>query len=89
MLTPCVGVANQLAAYGVPTTLEDYCTQAQLASYTQYRALSEGFSAKMWRKHTGFLLWKTQSPWPALRGQIYDYYLEPTAALFAMRKVSA
>ena len=23
-------------------------------------------------------MWKTQSPWPALRGFLYDHYLEPT-----------
>jgi hypothetical protein len=58
-----------------------------MASYVQYRALGEGFSSKMWRKHTGFLLWKSQSPVPSLRGQLYDYYLQPTAALYGFKKV--
>ena len=51
----------------------------------QYRALVEGLSSRMWSQYTGFLIWKTQNPWYGLRGQMYDWLLQPNAALFAIR----
>ena len=36
----------------------------------------EGFSSHMWEWYTGTIIWKTQNPWTALRGQMYDYYLD-------------
>ena len=85
---PAGGVTNQIAVYGLPTSLEDYSTKAQLANYVQYRALVEGFSARMWSQYTGFLIWKTQNPWFGLRGQIYDWLLHPNAALYAIRSAA-
>lgn len=35
-------VPNQIFAYGIPSTLEQYCLQAQIANFLQYRALIEG-----------------------------------------------
>jgi hypothetical protein len=32
------------------------------------------------------IIWKTQNPWTALRGQMYDYYLDPNACLYGTRK---
>src|SRR5690606_28578441 len=28
--------------------------------------------------------WKTQNPWTAMRGQMYDYYLDPNACLYGL-----
>jgi hypothetical protein len=39
----------------------------------------------MWTKYTGVLLWKTQNPWPGLRGQMYDFLLDQTGAFFGLR----
>ena len=82
---PGNNVVNQIAIYATPTNLEDYCTQAQMANFVQYRALVEGLSSRMWAQHTGFLIWKTQNPWFGLRGQMYDWLLEPNAALYGIR----
>jgi len=82
---PGNNVPDQIAVYGTPTTLEDYCTKAQLANFVQYRALVEGLSSRMWAQHTGFLIWKTQNPWFGFRGQMYDWLLEPNAALYGIR----
>jgi hypothetical protein len=62
--------------------------KAQLINYNQYRALMEGFSAHMWDWYTGTIIWKTQNPWTALRGQMYDYYLDVNACLYGLRKGS-
>lgn len=55
-------------------------------NYDQYRGLMEGFSSHMWDWYTGVIIWKTQNPWTALRGQMYDYYLDPNACLYGTRK---
>jgi hypothetical protein len=64
--------------------LRDFTIKAQLVNYDQYRALMEGFSSHMWDWYTGTIIWKTQNPWTALRGQMYDYYLDPNACLYGL-----
>ena len=83
-----IGYNNSLDVYGAPKDMEDFANKAQLANYNQYRGLTEGFSAHMWDWYTGVIIWKTQNPWTALRGQMYDYYLDPNAGLYGTRKGS-
>lgn len=72
--------------YGPVKDAKDFAMKAQLVNYNQYRALMEGFSAHMWDWYTGTIIWKTQNPWTALRGQMYDYYLDVNACLYGLRK---
>ncbi|MBU2997086.1 glycosyl hydrolase [Cellulophaga baltica] len=83
-----IGYRDYINAYGKPTDMEDFANKAQLINYDQYRGLMEGFSAHMWDWYTGTIIWKTQNPWTALRGQMYDYYLDPNACLYGTRKGS-
>ena len=80
-----IDYGNSLEPYGTPEDMADFAEKAQLVNYNQYRALIEGFSAHMWDWYTGSIIWKTQNPWTALRGQMYDYYLYPNACLFGLR----
>jgi mannosylglycoprotein endo-beta-mannosidase len=80
-----IGYADYVDKYGKPTNVSDFAEKAQLVNYDQYRALAEGFSAHMWQWYTGYIIWKTQNPWTALRGQMYDYYLDPNACLYGLR----
>jgi len=82
------GYGNHMDAYGKPVDVKDFADKAQLINYNQYRALMEGFSAHMWEWYTGVIIWKTQNPWTALRGQMYDYYLDPNASLYGLHKGS-
>ncbi|MDQ2720166.1 MAG: glycosyl hydrolase [Bacteroidota bacterium] len=82
------GYGYYIDAYGKPTDVKDFADKAQLVNYDQYRALMEGFSAHMWEWYTGTIIWKTQNPWTALRGQMYDYYLDPNACLYGLHKGS-
>jgi hypothetical protein len=75
---------SSVYAYGPVKDLRDFAEKAQLVNYDQYRALMEGFSAHMWDWYTGTIIWKTQNPWTALRGQMYDYYLDPNACLYGL-----
>ncbi|QHL86820.1 glycosyl hydrolase [Nibribacter ruber] len=84
-----VGYEQHLLPYGAPTSIEDFARKAQLVNYDQYRGLMEGFSSHMWDWYTGTIIWKTQNPWTSMRGQLYDYYLDPNAGLYGLRNGSA
>lgn len=83
-----VGYVNHIEPYGAPKDIKDFAMKAQLVNYDQYRALMEGFSSHMWDWYTGTIIWKTQNPWTSMRGQMYDYYLDPNACLFGLRNGS-
>jgi len=74
--------------YGKEKDVKDFAAKAQLVNYDQYRALMEGFSSHMWSWYTGTIIWKTQNPWTAMRGQMYDYYLDPNACLYGLHNGS-
>jgi len=79
---------HYLDPYGTVKDIKDFAMKAQLVNYDQYRALAEGFSSHMFDWYTGFIIWKTQNPWTAMRGQMYDYYLDVNACLYGLRKGS-
>ncbi|RZL47471.1 MAG: glycosyl hydrolase [Pedobacter sp.] len=83
-----VGYQDHILPYGKPKSIEDFAKKTQLVNYNQYRGLMEGFSAHMWDWYTGAIIWKTQNPWTSMRGQLYDYYLDPNAGLFGLRSGS-
>jgi len=83
-----IGYDSSVYAYGPIKDLKDYAEKAQLVNYDQYRALMEGFSSHMWDWYTGTIIWKTQNPWTALRGQMYDYYLDVNACLYGLHSGS-
>lgn len=80
-----IGYGNSMKPYGGAANMDEFAKIAQLVNYNQYRALMEGFSSHMWDWYTGTIIWKTQNPWTALRGQMYDYYLDPNACLYGTR----
>ncbi|WP_447642631.1 MULTISPECIES: glycosyl hydrolase 2 galactose-binding domain-containing protein [Chitinophagaceae] len=84
-----IGYGKHIDAYGKSASLEDFANKAQLVNYDQYRTLIEGFLGHQWDWYTGIIIWKTQNPWTALRGQMYDYYLDPNACLYGLRKAGA
>jgi hypothetical protein len=83
-----IGYDSTVYPYGPVKDLRDFAEKAQLVNYDQYRALMEGFSSHMWEWYTGTIIWKTQNPWTALRGQMYDYYLDVNACLYGLHNGS-
>ena len=81
-----LGYGDHLERYGEVKSIEDYCQHAQVVNYDQYRGFMEGWASHMWDWYTGVLIWKTQNPWTALRGQMYDWYLDVNASLYGTRK---
>jgi len=81
-----LGYGAQLERYGEVNSFETYCKFIQVVNYDQYRSFMEGWASRMWEWYTGILIWKTQNPWTALRGQMYDWYLDVNATLYGTRK---
>jgi hypothetical protein len=83
-----IGYDASIDPYGKATDVRDFAKKAQLVNYDQYRGLMEGFSSHMWDWYTGTIIWKTQNPWTSMRGQMYDYYLDPNAGLYGLHNGS-
>lgn len=86
----CDGGAQNGAAYkklmeinfGPIDNLDDWLSLAQFRNYEGYRAMYEAQS----RNRMGLLIWMSHSAWPSFVWQTYDYYFEPTAAYFGVKK---
>ena len=70
------------------TDVAGFAATAQLVNYTQYRSLVESFRAHQWDWYTGFIIWKTQNPWTAMVGQMYDVYLDPNACMYGVQEAA-
>ncbi|MBO5660693.1 MAG: discoidin domain-containing protein, partial [Bacteroidaceae bacterium] len=72
--------ANALSGVKDPAAL--YAALAQWQNYDGYRAMYE--SSNLQRQ--GLIIWMSHSCWPSMVWQTYDYYFEPTAAFFGVKK---
>ena len=79
------GYGRHVEPYGEPADLRQWAEIIQLLNFDQYRGLMEGHLAHMWDWYTGVIIWKTQNPWSAMRGQMYDWWLDPNAGLYGLR----
>ncbi|MDF1561036.1 MAG: glycoside hydrolase family 2 TIM barrel-domain containing protein [Bacteroidales bacterium] len=84
-----MGYGDMIDRMGEVSDLKDFVKKAQLVNYEQYRSMVEGYTSHMWDWYTGFLLWKSQNPWPALKGQMYDWYLDQNAGFYGFRHGAA
>ena len=71
-------------SYGGAKNVEDWVELAQFVNYDGYRAMFEAQS----KNRMGLLLWMSHSCWPSFVWQTYDYYFDPTAAYFGIKKAS-
>jgi len=81
-----LGYGDHLERYGEVKDIETYCKYAQIENYVQYRSFMEGWASHLWDWYTGILIWKTQNPWTALRGQMYDWFLDVNACLYGAKQ---
>lgn len=70
--------------YGTPENLKDFLRKADLVNYDGTRAMFEAFRVNV-PKATGVIQWMLNSAWPSLYWQLYDYYLQPTAAYYSVK----
>ena len=71
--------------YGTATSLEDFCKKAQLLNVETMKAMYESWNDHMWRDASGMLIWMSQSAYPTMIWQTYDYYYDLTGAYFGAK----
>ncbi|HUG55324.1 MAG TPA: beta-glycosidase, partial [Vicinamibacteria bacterium] len=70
--------------YGGAQDADDWVQLAQFVNYDGYRAMFEAQG----RNRMGLLLWMSHPAWPSFAWQTYDYFFDPTAAYFGVKKAS-
>lgn len=73
-------------SYGRPQSIEDFCRKAQLLNIETNKALYEGWQHHMWDDASGIMTWMSQSAYPSMVWQTYDYYYDLTGAYWGVRK---
>jgi len=80
--------------YGAPDTsvvekgVENYIEKSQLINYDVYRASIESINRQLWSNASGILLWKSNSSWPSITWQVYDWYLQANAGYYGAKKAA-
>ncbi|MBL7968758.1 MAG: beta galactosidase jelly roll domain-containing protein [Prolixibacteraceae bacterium] len=80
--------------YGAPDTttalkgVENYLEKCQLINYDVYRASIESINRQLWSNASGILLWKSNSSWPSITWQVYDWYLQANAGFYGAKKAA-
>jgi hypothetical protein len=72
-------------SYGQATSLEDFCKKAQLLNVEITKAMYEAWNDHMWKDASGMLIWMSQSAYPTMIWQTYDYYYDLTGAYFGSK----
>ena len=73
------------ARFGETKDIDEYLRRADLLNYESTRAMFESFRVR--RPHTtGIIQWMLNSARPGIYWQLYDYFLQPNAAYYAVRK---
>ncbi len=73
------------ARYGKSKSVEEFAFKSQLMNYELMRPMFEAFIANK-PKSTGLIQWMLNSAWPEMYWQLYDSYLQPNGAFYAVKK---
>ena len=79
-------VRTILQSYGRSVSIDDFCRKAQLLNIETNKALYEGWQHHMWDDASGVMTWMSQSAYPSMVWQTYDYYYDLTGAYWGVRK---
>lgn len=71
--------------YGKPEDIEAYCRKAQLLNIETNKAMYEGWLDHIWEDASGIMIWMSQSAYPSMIWQTYDYYYDPTGAYWGAK----
>lgn len=71
--------------YGKPTSIKDFSDKMQLINANGYRSIFEAAGHKL-NETGGVMLWKLNAAFPSVIWQIYDWYLEPNAGYYFMKR---
>ncbi|MGB4414644.1 MAG: discoidin domain-containing protein [Paludibacter sp.] len=71
--------------YGEAKNIEEYCRKAQLLNIETNKAMYEGWEDHIWEDASGIMIWMSQSAYPSMIWQTYDYYYDPTGAYWGAK----
>lgn len=71
--------------YGDYDSLDDFVRIAQMVGYENHKAM---FEAVYTTRGNGLLMWMSQSAWPSMVWQTYDYYYDINGSFFGMKKAN-
>ena len=72
--------ATSSRRYGEPAGIAEFCLKAQLLNLETMKAMYEGWLDHSDTDASGVLIWMSQSAYPSLVWQTYDYYYDTTGA---------
>jgi hypothetical protein len=75
-------ILKMAADAGRAYTIEEFSRFAQMINYENHKGLFEALTA---RRSNGLLMWMSQSSWPSLMWQTYDWYLDTNAGYFGAK----
>jgi beta-galactosidase/beta-glucuronidase len=75
------------ATIGAPVSFADFAGMSELLSAQSYRAIFEAAN-KNRPRNPGTMVWMTNGAWLDCMYQLYDWYLHPTAAYYAVKSAS-
>ncbi len=73
--------------YGQANNLENYLMKANVQSYEAIKGMFEAFRTNR-PNTTGIIQWMLNSAWPSFYWQLYDYYMLPVPAYYAVKKAN-
>ena len=71
--------------YGSYNSLKEFAKTAQMVNYENHKAMFEAVHAA---NTNGLLMWMSQSAWPSMVWQTYDYYYETNAGYYAIKQAN-
>ncbi len=72
--------------FGAASSLKDFERKAQMLSYTEHRAIFEGFNQHLWTPNSGRMLWMTQPAWPSNMWQIFNSDYDTPGSFYGVKK---
>lgn len=88
----CTGAAqydnyykDMVQRYGRPMDIDSFVNKMQLMNATGYQGIFEAADSKI-NTTGGVMLWKLNAAFPSVVWQVYDWYLNPNAGYYFMKK---
>ncbi len=71
--------------YGKANNIQDFCLKAQLLNIETMKAMFEGWLDHSDKDSAGMIIWMSQSAYPSMVWQTYDYYYDLTGAFWGAK----
>ncbi len=72
-------------SYGAAKNIHDFCLKAQLLNIETMKAMFEGFLDHSPKDASGLIIWMSQSAFPSMVWQTYDYYYDLTGSYWGAK----